>query len=202
MGQRREGPHPRDALDLDPGRSVDAYVHVLTDRADSPPDLSRRAEDLPDAPPHLGHLPRGPHLRVGDHLEQGHAEAVRAERDPVALVPHLPAGVLLDAHLNHRDRAVRQGDFSFHADDGGPLKAGRNAPVQVLFPGDVNLPHDARAEQQRHLQDDIDRLGVRRKRGRVVHLICANRVVADLIDDLLAGLELHEGGAVVFAQLR
>ena len=39
------------------------------------------------------------------------------------------------------------------------------------------------------------------ERRRVVHLVGADRLPVDPVDDLLLGLELHEGGAVVLAEL-
>ncbi len=74
-------------------------------------------------------------------------------------------------------------------------------PVEVLFPGDVELAHQIEPKEQRHLDRDVEGGLVDEKRRRVVHFVGAHRVTVNPVDDLLLGLELHERGAVVLAEL-
>ncbi len=50
-------------------------------------------------------------------------------------------------------------------------------------------------------EGDVEGLLVDHERRRVVHLVGADRLPVDAVDDLLLGLELHQGRAVVLAQL-
>ena len=52
-----------------------------------------------------------------------------------------------------------------------------------------------------NLQRDIEGFPVQRERGSIINVVSAGGFVLDSVDNLLACLELHQGGAVVFTQL-
>ncbi|MCK7518234.1 MAG: hypothetical protein MZV64_11195 [Ignavibacteriales bacterium] len=119
----------------------------------------------------------------------------------MADVADLAAGVLLEAELDDRDAAVLVRDGAVDAEDGRALEAGRDAAVEVLLAGDVDLVDEVEAVEQGDAEGPVEGLLVDHERRRVVHLVGADRLPVDPVDDLLAGLELHQGRAVVLAEL-
>ena len=92
-------------------------------------------------------------------------------------------------------------DLALDAQDAGALEAGGDAAVEVLLARDVELADDVGLEQQRHLHGDLQGLAVEQEGRRVVDLVGAGGLVLDAVDHDLAGLELHQRRAVVFAEL-
>ena len=66
VGEARNIGNPVDALDFHPRAALDADVHVLAGAADPGPHLSRSPGQLPQDLGHLGDLPGGAHVGVGD----------------------------------------------------------------------------------------------------------------------------------------
>ncbi len=163
--------------------------------------FSRDPDELAQDLRHLGDFPGRPHVRIGDGLDQRHAQAVGLVDTAVPAVAHLPAGILLEAKLADADPAVLVGDPAVRAQDGRSLEAGGDAAVEVLLPGDVELAHDIAAEEQGHFEGDVERLLVELEGRRIVHLVGADVLGVELVNDLFVGLEFHEGGAVVLAEL-
>ena len=95
-----------------------------------------------------------------------------------------------------------KGSHAVDADDGRPLEARGNRPVEVLLSGDVDLVDDVHIHRQAQLDGHVDGLLVHQKRRRVVHLVGADVLRVQEVDDLLLRLELHQSRAVVLAQLR
>jgi len=120
----------------------------------------------------------------------------------VPAVADLAAGILFDADLPDAHRAVAEGHLAVGADDGGTLEAGGDAAVQVLLAGDVHFADDVAAQQHRHQQAAVQGQVVHLEGRGVVHLVGADRLAVQQVDDLLARLELHQRGAVVLAHLR
>ena len=142
------------------------------------------------------------HVGIGDRLDQGHAQAVGAVDPFVADVADLAAGILLDGQLPDVDRAAVEGHLAVDRDDRRALESGRDAAVEVLLAGDVDLVDDLHPHQQGNGDRAVQGLPVQLERRSVIHLVGAYRLVLQQIDDLLACLELHQGGAVVLAHLR
>ncbi len=141
------------------------------------------------------------HVGAGHGLDERHAQAVGQVDAAVADVADLAAGVLLEAELDDGDAAVLVRDPAVDADDGRALEAGRDAAVEVLLAGDVELVDEGEVVEHGHAEGDVEGLVVHHERRRVVHLVGADRLPVDPVDDLLLGLELHEGRAVVLAEL-
>ena len=192
----------RDPLDLDAPPAADGDVHVLARGAEAGADVPRRAADAADEEDRLLDLVGRAQVGPGDGLDERHPEAVGPPDDAVPAVAHLAAGVLLDRHLRDGERPAAERDLPVHADDGGPLEAGRDRAVEVLLPRDVDLVDDVAAEHEALLDGDVDRLLVHEERGRVVHLVGADVLHVEEVDDVLLRLELHQRGAVVLAELR
>jgi len=120
----------------------------------------------------------------------------------VAGIAHLAAGILLQTELDDGDGAVLVGHRAVDADNGGALKSGRDTAVEILLAGDMELiDHDAVVEHG-DAQGDVEGLFIEFKRGSIIHLVGADGLAVDPVDDLLFGLELHQGGAIVLAELR
>jgi hypothetical protein len=83
----------------------------------------------------------------------------------------------------------------------GALEAGGDGAVEVLLPGDVHLVHDVAPEHEALLDRHVHRVLVHREGRGVVHLVGAGVVPVQEVDDVLAGFELHERGAVVDTEL-
>ena len=190
------------ALDLHPPPAAHRDVDVLPARAHADAHVAGAAAHAADEQDRLRHLVRRPQVRARHRLDQRHAEAVGAPDDQVALVGDLAAGVLLDADLRDRELAAAERQPAVHADDRGALEAGRDRAVEVLLARDVHLVDDVAPEHQALLDGDVHRLLVDQERRRVVHLVGADVLLVEEVDDVLLGLELHQRGAVVLAQLR
>ncbi len=119
----------------------------------------------------------------------------------MADIGHFAAGILLDAQLDDAHLFAAERDLALDAQDAGALEARGDAAVQVLLARDVELADDVALEQQRHLHGDLHRLAVEQEGGRVVYFVGAGGLVLDAVDHDLAGLELHQRRAVVFAEL-
>ncbi|MBP1770479.1 MAG: hypothetical protein H6P96_1097 [Candidatus Aminicenantes bacterium] len=209
VGQARRSRKPRrttavaagHALDLDPRAAADADVDVLAGGAHAGPHVTGAADEPAQDLGHLGDLLRRPHVGTGDGLDEGHAQAVGQVGPAVADIADLAAGVLLESELDDRDSTVVVGDGSVDAEDGRALEAGRDAAVEVLLAGDVDLVDEVEAVEQGDAEGPVEGLLVDHERRGVVHLVGADRLPVDPVDDLLAGLELHQGRAVVLAEL-
>ncbi len=182
---------PPVTLTLTSSRAAPIPVRTLPVAPDEP------AQDLAD----LGRFLGGPHVRGRYGLDKGHAEPVREIDAPVADIADLAAGVLLQPQLNDPDVAPLVRDLAVDADDGRPLEPGGDAPVQVLFAGDMEFVDHLAGIEHPDAQSDVQRLLVELEGRRVVHFVSADRLAIDPVDDLLFRLELHEGRAVVLAEL-
>ena len=200
-----EAPRPaglRHALDLDAPATAHRHVHVLPARAHADAHVGGRAAHPADEKDRLLRLLGCPQVGAGDGLDERHAQPVGPPHDEVAAIGDLAARVLLDRHLRDRELAAAERQPPVHADDGRALKAGGDRAVEILLPRDVHLVDDVAAEHQALLDRDVHRLLVHREGRRVVHLVRAGVLAVEEVDDVLAGLELHERGAVVDAELR
>ncbi len=120
----------------------------------------------------------------------------------MTLVADLAARVLLDADLADVDLPVPVGDVPIGADDGRALETRGDAAVQVLLARDVHLAHHVAPQHHGHGNAAVQGLVVDLEGRGIVHLVGADGLVVQQVDDVLAGLELHQGGAVVLAHLR
>ena len=191
----------RHSLDLDAAAAANRHVHVLTAGADARPDAAGGPRGQAAQQDRVAHLLGRPQLRPGHGLGERHAQAIGAPHDAVALVRHLAARVLLDAHVGHREPPALERQPAVDADDRRALEARGNRAVEVLLPGDVHLVDDVHVHHQAQLDRHVDGLLVHQERRRVVHLVRADVEVVQEVDDLLLRLELHERRAVVLAEL-
>ena len=74
------------------------------------------------------------------------------------------------------------------------------AAVEVLFPRDMHLVDDVHVHRQADFDGHVHGRLVDQERRRVVHLVGADVLMIEEIDDLLLRFEFHQRGAVVFAQ--
>ncbi len=186
---------------LNPASPFAADVDIFAGGADAGAYLSRAPVEEPYVLGSLGQLIGGEAVGVGHRLYQRHAQPVSLVYTLVAYVRHLAAGVLLEAQLYQPHLLVFKLQLTLDADDGRPLKAGRNAAVEVLFPGDVHLAHHIHPCCQGYADGYLQGLRVDGEGRGIVDLIGAGRLVVDAVGNLLARLELHEGGAVVYSHL-
>ena len=201
VGEARDPRDPGHALDLDARPALDADVDVLPGGPDPGPHPPRAPDETPEDLGDVGDLLRRPHVRAGDRLDERHAQPVREVNAAVADVADLAAGVLLEAELDDPDVPSLVGDLPVDADDRRPLEPRRDAPVEVLLAGDVQLVDHLAVVEQADLEGDVQRLLVDHEGRRVVHLVGADGLPFDPVDDLFFGLELHEGRAVVLPEL-
>ena len=190
------------ALHLDTGAARTAHIHVLATRADARAHTAGAAVQEADDVAGLLHLVGIHHVGVGDCLNQRHAQTVGAVDTGVPDVGNLAAGVFFHAELDEAHLLVAQRNLAVDAEDGGALETRRDGTVEILFAGDVDLAHDLQLGSEGNLEGVLQSLGVDRERRGVVDLVRARGAVRDAVDDVLARLELHERGAVVFAHLR
>ena len=190
------------ALDLDPAAAAHRDVDILAAGAHSDADVAGGSAHPADEEDRLLDLFRRPEVGAGHRFDQRHAEPIGAPDDEVTAVGNLAARVLLDADLGDGELAAAERQAAVDADDGGALKSGRDRPVEVLLAGDVDLVDDVAAQHQTLFDGDVDRLRIDQKRRRVVHLVGADVGRVEEVDDVLAGLELHQCSAVVLAELR
>ncbi len=120
----------------------------------------------------------------------------------MADIAHLAAGVLLEAELDDADGTILVGNRPVDADNGGALETGGNGAIEVLLASDVQLvDHDAVVEHG-DAEGDVKGLFIELEGRGIVHLISADGLAVDLVDDLFFRLEFHQRGPVVLAQLR
>ena len=115
-------------------------------------------------------------------------------------VGNFPARIFLKAQLYQPDFFVFQLYFAFNTNDSSTLKAGRDAAVEVLLPGDVHLANDILFRQQRNLNGNIQRFPVKRKRRCIIHLISTGGYIFYPVNNLLFGFKFHECSSVIFTQ--
>ncbi len=96
---------------------------------------------------------------------------------------------------------VLVGNPAVSAEDSRALKSCGDAAVEILLAQDVKLADDVAVEEKSHLKGDVERLLVELEGRGIVHLVSANVVSVELVNDLFACLEFHDGRAVVFAEL-
>lgn len=200
--EERDVRNPRNSLDLNARAPGDTDVDVLPSGPGTGAHPAGASHESPQDIGYFRRLLRRPHVRRGHGFDQGHPKAVGEINPPVAHVTHLPAGILLESQLNDANPAPFVRDRSIDADNGGSLKAGGDAAVQVLFPGDVDLVDHRAAVKKPDAQGDIERFVVKLKRRSIIHLVRADGVAVDLVNDLLPRFELHQCGAVVLSQFR
>ena len=196
-----------DSLDLHPAAAGDAHVHVLAGGAQAAAGAAAGVRHAGDEAHACLDVPGVQEVGFGDRLGQRHAQSVGAEDDAVAHVGDLASrvffqGELADAQdLVAAQDAVAEGDGAAQAHHGRALEARGDGAVQVLLAHDVELAHELEVIEARHLQGVAHGLLVHGEGRGVVHLVGADAAACQPVDDLLAGLELHQGGAVVLAQL-
>jgi hypothetical protein len=190
------------ALDLDTGAAANTHVHVLPCGTVAGAHLSGGPHQAAENLAHLRHLLGRVHVGMGHRLDQGHPQPVGEVNPLVPHVGHLATGILLQPQLVNADFPALIRYPAVHPDDRRALKTGGDAAVEVLLAGHVELVHQLEIQHQGHLEGDVQGLLVQHERRRVVHFVGAYRVAIDAVDDLLLGLELHQRGAVVLAQLR
>lgn len=201
MREHRELADAGHAFDLHPGATGDAHVHVLTHTADAASHLAGGAQDAGDAPSQVHEIQGVLGGWLGDHLDEGDGEPVGAEDDIVTLVGHLAAGVFLYGKLDDVGFVPVYGRPAVYPHDGGALKAGGDGAIQILFASDVQFIHQAAVERQCDLYGVIQRGLVNHEGRRIIHLVGADGVMKKLVDDVLLGFLLHEGGSVILAHL-
>ena len=80
------------------------------------------------------------------------------------------------------------------------MESGRDGAVQILFPDYMDFVDYLTLQKQRQFYGDVEGIEVHRKGRAVIHLVGADVLAAEEVDDLLFGLELHQGSAVVFTE--
>jgi hypothetical protein len=188
-----------DALDLDPRAPAAAHVDIGAGGADAGAHMARAPVEETDVIGPLLHLVGVDEIGIGDSLNERHPEAVGAVDANMTDVGDLAAGVLFQAELDKAYLLVLQLDLPFHPDDRGALEAGGDGAVEVLLARDMDLPYYFQFREQGDLERLVEGLAVEGEGWGVVNVVGACGFVGDAVNDLLAGLELHEGGAVVFA---
>ena len=118
------------------------------------------------------------------------------------LVFNFPAGILFQSQLNDVNFLTLERYPAIDPDNRRPLESGRNRPVEVLLPGDVDFADDFTVEQHGDFDRDIDSLLVDRKGRVVVQFVSAGGFLIDAVDDLLLGLGFHQSRAVIFTHFR
>ncbi len=199
--ERRRPPGLRNALDFHASPAAHRDVDVLAAGAHTHAHVPRAAAHAADEQDRLGHLVRRAQVGAGHRLDQRHAEAVRAPHDEVTAVRHLAARILFDAHLEDGQLAPAERQAAVDADNGGALEPGGDRAVEVLLPRDVDFVDDVAAEHQALLDGDVHRVLVDEEGRRVIHLVRADVLLVQQVDDVLPGLELHQRRAVVLAEL-
>jgi hypothetical protein len=185
--------HP---LDLHAAAAGNRNIHVLSRRPGAAPHLSRGPRNRSQQPATGLQLPRREQVGLGDHLGERHPQPVGLERDAVADVGHLAAGVLLQRELADAQLAVHaqlrhpERHRAREPHHGRALKAGGDRAVEVLLAHHVQLGHQVQVAELRDLDGTAHRL-----------LVGAHRAPLQAVHDLLLRLELHERGAVVLTQL-
>ena len=190
--------HP---LHLNPASPFAADVDIFAGGADTCSYLSRAPVEEPYVLCSLGQFIGGKAVGVGHRLYQRHAQAVSLVYAFMADVRHLAAGVLFEAQLYESNLFVLKLQLTLDADDRRPLEACRYAAVEVLFPGDVHFAYHIHLCSEGYTDGYLQGLRVDGERRCIVDLIGAGRLIIETVGYLLAGLELHEGGAVIYSHL-
>ena len=141
------------ALDLDPAPAGHRHVHVLAGRADASTHLPARPRDVGDQPPAGLEFVRRAEVGFGHDLGERHAEPIRAERNAMADVRHLAAGVFFERELTDAQLAVQtefghaKGDNAGQSQHRGALEPRRNRAVEVLLAHHVQLGDQVQVEE-------------------------------------------------------
>jgi hypothetical protein len=195
------------ALDLHPSAACHRNVDVLAGGTGAPADLARRPGDVRQESAGSLDLEGREQLRLRHRLDEGHAQAAGGEGDTVPDVAHLAAGILLQGELPdaegtiHAQLRYAEAHRAVQADHRGALEARGDGAVQILLAHHVELRHQVEPQERGHLDGDAYGFVVDLEGRRVIDLVGAHRASLELVDDLLVRLELHEGRAVVLAEL-
>ncbi len=178
-------------------------VDVLPRGPGAAPHLARRPRNRRQQPATRLQLPGRQQVGLCHGLGERHPQAVGLERDAVPDA----AGILLQRELADAQLAVHaqllhpERHGAGEANHGRALEAGGDRAVEVLLAHHVQLGHQVQVAELRDLDSTAHRLLVDLEGRRVVHLVGAHRAPLQPVHDLFLGLELHERGAVVLAQL-
>ena len=105
------------------------------------------------------------------------------------------------AHLRDAELSIQKREAPVDADDCGSLKARRDRTVEVLLARDVDLIDDVATQHEALLDGDVDGLWIDQKGRGVIDFVGADIRCVEEIHDVLARLEFHQGGSVIFSEL-
>ena len=186
-------------LHLDTGTTLAAHVHILAACTDAGTHAAGAAVQEADIVAGFFYLVRVDHFRISYRFNQRHTQTVGAIDTGVTNIGDLAACVFLHAELDEAHFLVFQLNLAVDTQNSGTLETGRDGAVEVLLTGDMHFAHNFQFGGQSDFQSVLQCLGVDGEWGSVVHLIGAGGFVSDAVDDVLAGLELHQRGAVILA---